>query len=104
MALIDRFRLDAQSGREQPFTFFLCDRDDYRRNSATALVRGMLYHVLKTHTHARRFLRTEYDKQKASLVSSPNSLYSLWRIFKQVLSSFVSHQHPLPTSKRMLIF
>ena len=98
MALIDQFRNEARTAHVVTFTFFLCDRDDYRRNSATAIVRGLLYHLLETHTHARRILRSEYEKQKESLTTSPNSLYALWRVFRQVVTSLVSHYENVPST------
>ena len=94
MAVIENLRHEINENSKTALAFFLCDRDDYRRNNAQAILRGLLYYILDTHTHARRILRSEYDKQKDSLISSPNSLLSLWRVFKQVLGSIVSFQSP----------
>ena len=90
VALVDRFRHELRMTSDLGLSFFFCDRDDYRRNSAAAIVRGLLYHILGKHPHARHFLRSEYDKQKESLVSAPNSIYALWRVLHQVISFLVS--------------
>ena len=90
MALIDEFRQKRRTTGSLGLSFFLCDHDDYRRNNATAIVRGLLYHILGKYPQARHFLRREYNKQKESLVSSPNAIYSLWRVLNQVIQSLVS--------------
>lgn len=104
MALIDELRQNSALSRNHWLSFFLCDRDDYRRNSASAIVRGIAYQILRKHPRARHILRSEYDKQKGSLVSSPNSIYALWRILHQVISYLVCLHYHRVSAKCALIY
>ena len=66
--------------------YFFCDNKDSRRNTGTAILRGLLYQLLCQKPELCVTLRDQYEKQKEQLFNSPNSLQSLWRIFQTITS------------------
>ena len=79
----DRIRLEG-SASTIALAYFFCDNKDTRRRSATAILRGIIYQLLCQKPDLCMYLRDPYEKQKAQLFSSPNSLHSLWRIFQDI--------------------
>ena len=80
-----KIRLESCNGQEL-LTYFFCDNKDDRRKDATSILRGIIYQVLTQRPELCFYFRTEYEKQKAHLLNSPNTLQTLWRIFQNIAS------------------
>ncbi|KAI9763363.1 MAG: hypothetical protein M1840_000555 [Geoglossum simile] len=65
--------------------YFFCDNKDDRRKTASAILRGLIYQILCQRPDLIFHLRSEYERQKEQLISSPNSLQSLWRVLQNIL-------------------
>jgi ankyrin repeat protein len=63
---------------------FFCDNKDSRRNTGTAILRGLIYQLICQRPELCVFLRDQYEKQKDQLFNSTNSLQFLWRIFQTI--------------------
>ncbi|KAK0645722.1 heterokaryon incompatibility protein [Cercophora newfieldiana] len=63
---------------------FFCDNKDSRRKTATSILRGLIYQLICQFPETCVFLREQWEKQKDQLFDSPNSVHSLWRIFRMI--------------------
>ena len=68
---------------------YFCDNKDERRNTATAILRGLIFQLLQARRHLFTHILPSYQIQKESLFS-PSSFQTLWRIFETML-----HDHAL---------
>jgi ankyrin repeat protein len=66
---------------------YFCDNKDNRRNSLVALLRGLMYQVLRERPHLSSHFRAVYEREEDRLFTSPNVLQSLWRTLKAILAS-----------------
>ena len=70
------------------FLEYYCDNKDNRRNSAIAILRGLLYQLLKSRPNLAKHIIPEFQIQREKLFaesSSQSSFPSLWRIFRAML-------------------
>ncbi|KKO99139.1 hypothetical protein THAR02_08751 [Trichoderma harzianum] len=65
--------------------YFLCQATDVRLNSASAILRGLLYMMVAQQPSLISHLRGEYDKSGKSAFEGTNSLVVLSRLFEQIL-------------------
>ncbi|OBT55313.1 hypothetical protein VE04_04045 [Pseudogymnoascus sp. 24MN13] len=80
-------RIDLEgSASTTALAYFFCDNKDSRRNTATAILRGIIYQLLCQKPMLCIILRDQYEKQREQLFDSPNSLQALWRIFLTISS------------------
>ncbi|KFX86235.1 hypothetical protein O988_09701, partial [Pseudogymnoascus sp. VKM F-3808] len=64
--------------------YFFCDNKDASRNTAVALLRGLLYQLVGRYPQLLRHVLTPWKIQQDALFNS-NSFESLWRIFQTML-------------------
>lgn len=64
--------------------YFFCDNKDSRRNTATSILRGLVYQLICQFPKVCVFLREQWEKQKDQLFASSNSVHSLWRILRMI--------------------
>lgn len=60
---------------------YYCDNKDERRNSASAILRGLIYQILKSRSELFKHIIPDFETQGEELFSFP----SLWRIFCDML-------------------
>lgn len=65
--------------------FFFCQATDERVNSATAVLRGLIYSLVETHPSLLSHVRKQYDKAGKSLFEDRNAWNALSKIFKDIL-------------------
>ena len=63
---------------------YFCDSKDQRRNTATAILRGLIFQLLQTRALLFTHILPSYQIQKQSLFLE-SSFQSLWRIFEAML-------------------
>ncbi|KAF1343612.1 hypothetical protein BDV97DRAFT_364708 [Delphinella strobiligena] len=72
-----------QPSQDSRLAFFFCNNQDEKRNSAVAMLRGLLWSIIAEDSrlikHALPFF-----KNQALRESSPNSFATLWKIFEAV--------------------
>jgi len=66
-------------------SFFFCQATDDRINSATAVLRGLIYLLIKQQLSLTSHLRKEYDQAGKSLFEDVNSWFALSEIFTNIL-------------------
>ncbi|KAL0937160.1 Vegetative incompatibility protein HET-E-1-like protein 15 [Colletotrichum truncatum] len=65
--------------------FFFCQATDRRLNTSTAVLRGLLYHLLSQHNHLVSHLQQKYDQGGKELFEDVNAWFSLSEILTNVL-------------------
>ncbi|KAF3187759.1 hypothetical protein TWF225_003998 [Orbilia oligospora] len=67
-------------------TYFFCQATDNRRNSAAAVLKCILYHLILSDKDdiLVRYLKEEYDKSGPDCLSGPNAFYVLQRVFFKI--------------------
>ena len=78
----------ARESHDTIFLEYYCDNKDNRRNSATAILRGLLYQLLKSRPNLSKHIIPDFQIQGEKLFaesSSLSSLLSLWKIFCDIL-------------------
>ena len=63
---------------------YFCDNKDERRNTATAILRGLIFQLLQARPHLFTHILPSYLIQKQSLFLA-SSFQTLWRIFEAML-------------------
>ena len=63
---------------------YFCDNKDERRNTATAILRGLIFQLLRTRAHLFTHIIPSYRIQQRSLFLE-SSFQTLWRIFEAML-------------------
>lgn len=76
-------RLASQS-HSTIFLEYYCDNKDDRRNSATAILRGLLYQLLQSRPILFKYIISDFKIQREELFAK-SSFLSLWRIFRDML-------------------
>jgi hypothetical protein len=66
-------------------SFFLCQGTDSRSNSATAVLRGLIYLLVEQEPRLTLHLRKRYDKAGASLFQDANAWVALSEIFTSMV-------------------
>ena len=90
IALIENFSKTArisESASDEALIYFFCDSQDDRRKTAPLILRGLIYQILCQRPDLTIYLQNEYEKQRDQLFSSPNSLQTLWRIFRNIIEN-----------------
>lgn len=64
--------------------YFFCDNKDESRNTAVAILRGLLYQLINQYPRLLHHVFTPWKVQQDALFNS-NSFESLWRIFQTML-------------------
>ncbi|OBT84287.1 hypothetical protein VE02_07631 [Pseudogymnoascus sp. 03VT05] len=64
--------------------YFFCDNKDASRNTAVAIIRGLLYQLINQYPRLLHHVFTPWKIQQDALFNS-NSFESLWRIFQTML-------------------
>ncbi|OBT51052.1 hypothetical protein VE04_08733 [Pseudogymnoascus sp. 24MN13] len=64
--------------------YFFCDNKDASRNTAVAIIRGLLYQLIDKYPRLLHHVFTPWKIQQDALFNS-NSFESLWRIFQTML-------------------
>ena len=67
------------------FTYFFCQATDLRINSATAVLRGLLYMLVDQQPSLTVHVRKEHDRVGGSLFNNANAWVALAEIFGAVL-------------------
>ncbi|KAF3313694.1 hypothetical protein TWF173_005764 [Orbilia oligospora] len=89
MGIIESLEHRPSESHQTPFnsvTYFFCQATDNRRNSAAAVLKGILYHLILSDKNAIlvRYLKEEYDKSGPDCFSGPNAFYVLQRVFFKI--------------------
>ncbi|EGX46242.1 hypothetical protein AOL_s00110g66 [Orbilia oligospora ATCC 24927] len=89
MGIIESLEHRPSESHQTPFnsvTYFFCQATDNRRNSAAAVLKGILYHLILSDKHnvLVRYLKEEYDKSEPDCLSGPNAFYVLQRVFFKI--------------------
>ncbi|KAN0075950.1 hypothetical protein V8E54_007220 [Elaphomyces granulatus] len=75
----------ARSGETEVFSYFLCQGTDSRLNTATAILRGMIYLLVCEQPFLISHLRKKYDPAGRKLLEDSSAFYSLSDIFRQMV-------------------
>lgn len=71
---------------DTPVAFFFCEVSDVRINNATAVLRGLIYSLVKDKPKLLSLVRRAYDQAGKSLFEDVNAWDALLQIFKEVLN------------------
>ena len=74
----------AEQSHSTIFMEYFCDNKDDRRNSATAILRGLIYQILKSRSNLFKHIIPDFEIQGEELFAR-SSFPSLWRIFRDML-------------------
>ena len=72
----------ARQSHSTVFLEYFCDNRDDRRNSAVAILRGLLHQLLGSRPNLYKYIMAEYQNQGEQLFSS---FPSLWNIFRDMV-------------------
>src|ERR1700735_1903075 len=78
----------ARSGKSsvtEVLSYFLCQGTDPRLNTATAILRGMIYLLASEHPFLISHLRKPYDRAGQKLFEDSSAFYSLSDVFRQMV-------------------
>lgn len=67
-------------------SYFFCQTSDSRHNNATAVLRGVIHHLISQRPSLARHVREEYDRVGQLLFTDSNSWTALSRIFTNMLN------------------
>ncbi len=88
ISIIDDLKNKVQrSSKRRALAYFFCSAQDDYRNSAIAMLRVMLYQILRQRPESFRIFKDKYDKyarDKKDLFDS-DALTSLWKLLQKVL-------------------
>lgn len=82
--LAEELENKAKHSRDALFLQYFCDNKDEKRKTAVAIVRGLIYQLLRLRRKLFKYILPTFKIQKESLFSE-NSFESLWRIFKDMI-------------------
>jgi hypothetical protein len=80
-SIIDELRISTNDF----YSFFFCQGTDSRINSATAVLRGLIYLLVKQQPRLISHLRTRYDQAGGSLFQDVNAWVALSEIFTSMM-------------------
>src|SRR5712664_2034934 len=75
----------ARSGETEVFSYFLCQGTDSRLNTATAILRGLIYLLASEQPFLISHLRKKYDHAGRKLFEDSSAFYCLSDIFRQMV-------------------
>jgi hypothetical protein len=81
--LVDELEERARNSPGMVFAYYFCDNKDERRNSSTAIIRGLLLQLLRQDHGLIQLVQPDFNLMKAGLWED---FYALWRNFVSVLS------------------
>ncbi|KAF3216685.1 hypothetical protein TWF191_008930 [Orbilia oligospora] len=89
MGIVESFEHRSSESHQRPVnsvTYFFCQATDNRRNSAAAVLKGILYHLILSDKDniLVRYLKEEYDKGGPDCLSGPNAFYVIQRVFFKI--------------------
>lgn len=84
--LVDDLKKRSQHSPDTVLAFYFCDSKDEKRNSATAIIRGIIIQLLRQYPAMFKFIEQDYEQMGDRLC---NSFDTLWRILRQILTEFV---------------
>lgn len=82
--IIEDFEKDSEFQGE--IAFFFCQGTDNRINNATAVVRGLIFSILRRHQALLSHIRKQNEKEPKGQLEGPNAWYALCRIFKTIIT------------------
>ena len=79
--------LERKAGQDSAMTlaYYFCDNKDESRNTASALLRGLLLQLLRKRPILFKHVKKDYYEMKDRLPELLRNLDSLWRIFRSML-------------------
>ena len=83
--LVDELEKRARRSPSMTFAYYFCDNKDEKRNTATAIVRGLLLQLLRQHPNLFKYIQPDFDLMKGRLF---DNFGTLWRILLEVLRGF----------------
>ncbi|CAI7596028.1 unnamed protein product [Penicillium pancosmium] len=73
-------------GNNASISFFFCQATDMRINSATSVLRGLIYILVKNHPSLLHHVRARYDHAGKALFEDVNAWNALSTIFRDILN------------------
>jgi hypothetical protein len=73
-------------GDNSSISFFFCQATDMRINSATSVLRGLIYSLVKDHPSLLQHVRARYDYAGKTLFEDVNAWNALSTIFRDILN------------------
>lgn len=77
--------LSSSPHNSRNLSFFFCQATDAKLNNATAVLRGLIYHILVQQPYLVSHLRKEYDTAGPKLFEGANAFSSMSQIFDNML-------------------
>ena len=82
--LAEELERTAKDSQDVSFLQYFCDNKDEKRNSAVAIIRGMMFQLLQLRPKLIDHILPSFEIQKESLFTA-SSFETLWRIFATML-------------------
>ena len=82
--LAEELEQTAKRARNTVFLEYFCDNKDEKRNTASAITRGLIFQLLQQRPQLFRHIQSSFEIQKESLFT-PKLSITLWRIFEAML-------------------
>lgn len=73
-----------EKSQDAMLTYYFCDSQDEKRSTAVAILRGLLFQILKKRPELFKHAREEFETKRESLFNN-SSLEALWKIFEAVI-------------------
>jgi archaellum biogenesis ATPase FlaH len=83
--IIDELQASSMIAKTNTVSYFFCQATDARINSATAVLRGLLYMLVKQQPSLASHVREKYDEAGKNLFEDANAWVALVDIFTKVL-------------------
>ena len=83
--LVDELEKRAQKSPAMTFAYYFCDNKDVKRNTATAIIRGLLLQLLRQHHKLFGHIQPDYKQMKGQLF---DNFDALWRILLNIIRDF----------------
>ncbi|KAI4940445.1 Vegetative incompatibility protein HET-E-1, partial [Alternaria rosae] len=83
--IIDELQASSALAKTNTVSYFFCQATDARINSATAVLRGLLYMLVKQQPSLASHVRKKYDKASRNIFEDANAWIALVDIFTDVL-------------------
>ena len=84
--LVDKLERKVEKDSAMTLAYYFCDNRDKSRNTATALLRGLLLQLLRKRPILFEHIEKDYVEMKDRLPELFNSIDGLWRIFRTMLN------------------
>jgi hypothetical protein len=78
-------RLKAKPSEPGLLSYFFCQNTDQRLNTTTAVLRGLIFMLLRQQTTLIHHLRKRYDEAGDSFLQGPNTVYALFDLLFTIL-------------------